>query len=167
MSFRKLVEQVAQQAAIDASPEPCRCERTEVRKRCIRGGSVQYVRQCIDCGEPVGSPVKQAGSVPPFDEELKRIDTKRRADIREAASKAKSAEWWGFYRDYMASDEWKALRLKVLARDKGMCQGCITAPASQVHHQTYRNFGHEFAFELISLCTPCHERYHADGDGDE
>jgi 5-methylcytosine-specific restriction endonuclease McrA len=158
--FKKVVEQAAQQAAIDASPAPCECLRTEVRERTIRGGSKQYVRQCLDCGEPVGNPVKQVAGVALFDEELKRRDTKRRADIREAARKAKSAEWWAFYEEYMASNEWRSLRRKVLTRDSGTCQGCLTESAAEVHHKTYENFGSEFAFELVSLCRKCHERFH-------
>lgn len=162
MSFKKLVEQAAQQAAMDASPAPCRCERTELRERVIRGGSKQYVRQCLDCGEPVGNPVKQAGAVATFDEELRRIDRDRREGIRQAARQAESAKWWDSYRDYMAGQAWADLRVKVLERDRYVCQGCLTAKASEVHHATYAHFGAEFAFELLSLCHPCHARFHQD-----
>ena len=160
MTFKKIVEQAAQQAAIDASPPACECQRTEVRERTIRGGSKQYVRQCLDCGEPVGNPVKQVAGVAPFDEGLKSRDSKRRADAREAARKEKSAEWWTLYREYMSGEAWASLRLTVLARDKNTCQGCLTERATEVHHRTYENFGREFAFELVSLCRTCHGRFH-------
>jgi len=164
MSFKKLVEQAARQAGVDAMPAPCQCLRTEVRERTIRGGSKQFVRQCLDCGESVGNPVKQLGAVAPFDEELTRRDRERRTAVRLAAQEAESARWWDSYHGYMASQEWADLRTKVLERDKYLCQGCLTAKATEVHHVTYQNFGAELAFQLLSLCRPCHERYHAKSD---
>jgi 5-methylcytosine-specific restriction endonuclease McrA len=46
-----------------------------------------------------------------------------------------------------------------------LCQGFLVSPASEVHHQTYRNFGSEFAFELVSLCCRCHDRLHQVDEG--
>lgn len=161
MSFKKIVEQAATKAAIDASPALCQCDRTELRERAIRGGSKQYVRQCLDCGEPVGNPAKQAGPVAPFDEDLRRIDLDRREGVRQAARQVESAQWWSYYEQYMAGPQWAAVRVNVLRRDKYICQGCFAAQATEVHHTSYANFGAEFAFELLSLCRPCHERFHA------
>ena len=65
------------------------------------------------------------------------------------------------YHAYLKSPQWKALRDKVVARDKSICQGCLehtSRPA--VHHMTYDNIFEEFAFELITLCNPCHDRFH-------
>ena len=64
------------------------------------------------------------------------------------------------YQEYLKSPEWQARRLKVLQRDRHLCQGCLERPASEVHHITYRNLRREFCFELISLCTGCHRRLH-------
>ena len=60
------------------------------------------------------------------------------------------------YDEYLQSDKWKAIRLKVLKRDNNLCQGCLEAPAQDVHHITYDNFGDELMFELLSVCRDCH-----------
>ena len=31
---------------------------------------------------------------------------------------------------------------------------------TQCHHLTYENVGEEFLFELVALCSDCHERLH-------
>jgi hypothetical protein len=64
------------------------------------------------------------------------------------------------YRDYLRSDAWKELRDKVLNRDDHTCQGCLSRPATQVHHLTYEHIFEEFALELVSLCALCHARIH-------
>lgn len=64
------------------------------------------------------------------------------------------------YEAYINSPEWKTLRLKILERDNFICQICGSA-AEEVHHLTYKHLGHEFYFELISLCEKCHQtEYH-------
>jgi 5-methylcytosine-specific restriction endonuclease McrA len=160
MNFQKIVDMAAMQAAANATQEECSCSRTEVRERVIRGGSKQYVHQCLDCGESVGNPVKQVGSARVFDEELKKTAREKATALRWEAKEAESALWWGNYERYMSSPEWKALRGIVLARDKHTCQGCLTEPAKEVHHRTYEHFMKEFAFELMSLCKECHDRMH-------
>jgi 5-methylcytosine-specific restriction endonuclease McrA len=68
-----------------------------------------------------------------------------------------------FYSEYMKSDKWKAIRLKVLKRDNNLCQACLDAPAQDVHHKTYENIGDELMYELISVCRDCHfNRIHKD-----
>jgi 5-methylcytosine-specific restriction endonuclease McrA len=68
-----------------------------------------------------------------------------------------------FYKIYIGSDKWKAIRLKVLKRDNNLCQACLEAPANDVHHLTYDNFGDELMYELISVCRDCHfNRIHKD-----
>ena len=161
MNFQNFVDQAAREAAFTARPADCTCSRTEVRMRAIRGGSRQYVRQCLDCGESVGNPVRQEGDAVAFDESLRDCARVSRQSAIEAAKKSESEFWWREYHRYMKSDAWFSLRGKVLARDGGICQGCLTAGAVEVHHKTYDHFGSEFAFELMSLCKLCHERMHA------
>ncbi len=64
------------------------------------------------------------------------------------------------YADYLKSEQWQQLRLKVLQRDGFRCQGCLAARATEVHHKTYSHARREFCFELISLCDACHRRLH-------
>lgn len=63
-----------------------------------------------------------------------------------------------FYKSYMRSDKWKLKRLQVFKRDNCLCQSCLSSPATQVHHLTYVHFADEPLFDLVSVCTPCHNR---------
>jgi 5-methylcytosine-specific restriction endonuclease McrA len=161
MTFQHLVDAASMQAAADAVPEQCACQRTEVRERMIRGGSKQYVKQCLDCGESVGNPVRQTAAVRPFDEGLRAYAREQRNALIAQAKESASAFWWAEYHRYMASAEWRSMREKVMERDGRLCQGCLSSRATEVHHRSYEHFAHEFAFELISLCHACHERMHA------
>lgn len=62
---------------------------------------------------------------------------------------------------YYQSEEWRAVRQRVMQRARNVCEGCCNSPAVEVHHMTYENFGKEFLWELRAVCKPCHERYHA------
>ena len=67
------------------------------------------------------------------------------------------------YNEYIQSDEWKekslALRCKV-----GKCQICGTSNKKlQVHHNSYRNLGHEPPEDLTVLCERCHAIFHQHG----
>lgn len=64
------------------------------------------------------------------------------------------------YRDHLASPEWRELRLLVLKRCNGICEGCGRRPASEVHHLTYVHLGEEFLWELRAVCGGCHSRFH-------
>ncbi|NML93786.1 HNH endonuclease [Novosphingobium olei] len=64
------------------------------------------------------------------------------------------------YSDYLRSPAWQRRRSKVLSRANHTCEGCLTNPATDVHHLTYAHKGAEFAFELVALCEPCHTRWH-------
>lgn len=159
-SFEEFTEKMARTAGLSVPLDECPCTRTEVRERTIRGGSQQWVRQCLDCGQPVGNPVKAVQDCTIFDNELIEQYRDERAQIRQQAVDEERAKRWSLYKEYIDSDAWKLLRSRVLKRDGGQCQGCLDAPATEVHHTTYKNFGFEFAFELVSLCRPCHQRMH-------
>ena len=67
------------------------------------------------------------------------------------------------YDEYLQSDKWKAIRLKIFKRDNNLCQICLEAPAQHVHHLTYANLGDELMTELLSVCKDCHfNRLHKD-----
>lgn len=60
------------------------------------------------------------------------------------------------YQEYIKSPEWEALRQKVLARDGYRCRHCgKVAVRLEIHHKTYKNFGHENTRDVITLCFPC------------
>ena len=85
-------------------------------------------------------------------------------DIRSAASQAKFAgereQRDADRRQYLRSDAWAELRRAILRRDKWLCQGCLKATATQVHHLTYANLYNELCFQLVSLCADCHRKVH-------
>lgn len=60
------------------------------------------------------------------------------------------------YLDYMRSRLWLERRAFILDRDKGICQLCKTARATEVHHRTYERFTNELPTDLISICDKCH-----------
>jgi 5-methylcytosine-specific restriction endonuclease McrA len=141
----------------------CQHPRRELRRRIDVGGRSFYQHQCQDCGFGVGSAVAASVALadgrtpPPFDESIEakwrleadRLREERRGRRRQA------------YDAYLQSDAWRAKRAQALARDHGVCQGCLSRPATQVHHRTYEHVGDELLFELVSLCDECHERAHA------
>jgi hypothetical protein len=66
----------------------------------------------------------------------------------------------GPYRDYLASDQWKSLRLSVICRDRCRCVRCGSCERLEVHHKTYARRGFEEMDDLETLCRSCHERHH-------
>lgn len=68
--------------------------------------------------------------------------------------------FWVRYNVYLASNEWKNIRIKIFERDSNLCQICKIKPAEQVHHTTYKNVFKEKLEDLIAVCTECHEKHH-------
>lgn len=64
------------------------------------------------------------------------------------------------YRHYLNSPEWAEKRAAVLKRSKGICEGCLAEPATQVHHLTYDHIYDELLWELVAVCRRCHEKAH-------
>jgi 5-methylcytosine-specific restriction endonuclease McrA len=138
------------------------------------GLSTRQLRyQCRDCFEYVGGSQRHAlaaSDTPEVDPaSLVLRDEKREAqrargrqlyDEWMAKPAQQDAEWWTRYDAHLASDRWQELRRLVFKRDNGICQGCYTAPATQVHHLTYKNVCDEFLWELVAVCDDCHDRYH-------
>lgn len=92
------------------------------------------------------------------EQERQRQEYERRRLEQERQRAAENEQWREWYRDYLASPAWKTLRAKVLARANGLCEGCMNAPATEVHHMTYAHVGNEFLWELRAICRACHER---------
>lgn len=69
-------------------------------------------------------------------------------------------QWFREHAAYLATPQWAERRRAVLARDKRQCRAGLevcTGDATQVHHLTYRHWRCEPLFDLVSVCTPCHE----------
>jgi len=149
----------------------CKCENIEVRERTYRDGRKALFEQCVDCGAAHGSAIKRTpeleskgqikswAEAKAFDmDAFSRIRSALERERRDYLSKTAQKE----HIAYIDSDDWKQMRKKVLKRDNYLCQGCLTAKATEVHHMTYQHWKEEFAWELYSVCRACHERYHKD-----
>lgn len=66
------------------------------------------------------------------------------------------------YEAYLQTDAWRAKRAVALKRANGICEGCGTRPATQVHHLSYLHLGDEFLWELKAVCAVCHAKCHPD-----
>lgn len=64
------------------------------------------------------------------------------------------------YQKYLKSEQWQEKRKAVLQRDNYRCTGCGIVRATEVHHLTYAHKYDEFLFELTSLCSECHRKFH-------
>ena len=139
-----------------------------MRQRIIKGGSQSYVRQCIQCGktsQPVKATVALAelnGHVATkYDNELESNWYTRKSKEYGEARKRYRKKRVDSYGDYLSSDIWKKKRNKVMERANGICEGCGDSPAVEVHHISYEHVEHEFLFELVAVCSECHDRIHA------
>jgi hypothetical protein len=95
-----------------------------------------------------------------FDESIKEnFLNKLREDWRQKKDQ-QDYEWQQKHEEHLQSEYWKKIRSLVLDRDRGICQGCLIAPAAHVHHLTYDRLGCEMAIDLVSLCVGCHDKIH-------
>jgi hypothetical protein len=151
------------------SPDCCH-PLEELRRRTFSNGTVHYVRQCLSCGRASNAIARrqlseeQMQQAPDYDEQLAEryqaacLEERRRKLERRRAELEpwRSAE----YRDYLQSPRWAVLRRRVIERAGGVCEGCRSRAAVNVHHLTYSHIFHEFLWELVAVCRECHERYH-------
>jgi len=147
----------------------CEHKHIELRERTLSNNTTHYVEQCLRCGTQLRShkhdsnEVAQAkldGGIKAFDERLRHDFFKQGLVERQDQFTDKKAEWNAWYAEYLRSPEWQSKRAKVLKRDGCLCQGCLDERATTAHHLSYKHVGHEFLFELTSVCGQCHERLH-------
>jgi hypothetical protein len=161
-----------QKAAVYAAIErryACDHPKREIRRRIIANGRVAFVAQCVACGHtsyPIAKKMAlaQSPSPPPYDEHMQdRRRAAKRAEYERAfldLQPALAAE----YRAYLLTPGWRDRRREALRRAAGLCEIC-PSPASEVHHLTYSNLGHERPEELVALCSACHRFVHERPDG--
>ena len=155
----------------------------EIRRRTQSNGVVAYWRQCQLCFQTVGTALKHAdvpdhGVVQAFDETARnryweerrqaaQQEWERRQHAWQQQRQERDREWWERYTDYLEGAEWQRKRTLVLARDQNRCQarmdGCQMW-ATQVHHLTYRHVFNEPLFDLVAVCTACHDQLHNQAD---
>lgn len=65
------------------------------------------------------------------------------------------------YQKAIHSPHWRAIRVIVLRRARGLCEWCQEPTARfQLHHITYKRLGKEWPDDVVALCRGCHERHH-------
>ena len=124
-----------------------------------------YVRQCLKCGMKVGNYIAYRNILDPdaiedWDDGLQDATWTARNEWYLANKAAKQQKWWDEYQAYLESEEWAEKRKAVLERDRHLCQACLKAKATVVHHQTYEHCFNEPLFDLISVCVDCHANLH-------
>jgi 5-methylcytosine-specific restriction endonuclease McrA len=143
----------------------CGCRRKELRRLTQCNGVAIIVNQCLDCGKNCGAVAKAkispaVGVLKEFDKVLREEYWARQQRSYLDKREAENADWWRRYESVLASPEWQAKRVKVLARCRGVCEGCGERPARHVHHLTYQRLGEEMLFDLAGVCVRCHEIIH-------
>jgi len=169
-----ICENCFEHAVIEEVDGCCSARQLENVKYVVEGGSIQVRQQCKSCGwvsgNSIGGLTKEAReSLPEIDKgkrdqfEEKKFSFRRDFNSRASEKKAakKKEKWMQEYNKYLQSPEWHEKRMCVLRRDKHLCQCCLNAMATQVHHKSYEFVdlnGSEPAFDLVAICTPCHEK---------
>ena len=155
----------------------CEHVKGEVRRREDKAGRTLLQRQCVRCGEKIGTflPIKdfsneQVATMNFFDEtlELKYSEDFSKAMVQQNADeKARlKAEFLQKHDAYLKSEVWKKLRQKILNRSDHICEGCGEAPATQVHHMNYERWGgNELLIDLLAVCRDCHKKLHPKDKG--
>lgn len=148
----------------------CINHNIEFVKRIKENGGRLLNKQCLSCGEKDSkayklNSVSNFDSLPNYNDDLHEYYQGRKSIISQNDYKRKREQerlYWleNVHNKYINSDKWKSKRIKVLNRDKWLCQACLKNKAESVHHLTYANFEDEPLFDLISVCNPCHEKIH-------
>lgn len=137
----------------------------------MKNGKPSVREQCLNCGKLLFG---KAISFKSVDQESLRYfdDLARLNRNNELAFQKKDYEkkkkfnflvrYEKGYINYLKSDKWKNLRLKILERDNYICQNCKTNKACHVHHLTYDRIGRENLEDLIAICLDCHIKEHLD-----
>lgn len=135
----------------------------------VNGGGSQTRKCCETCGDVFGGAVRPLGKIPDWDAGKlvmwveRRITAMRAIFERHAGIQAAQLnDMRANHAAYLQSPEWRARRQRVMERAAGLCEGCRSRKATQVHHLTYKHWARELLFELVALCDDCHAICHED-----
>lgn len=131
--------------------------------------SQRFIRQCPYCWSTHGTQIaKNSLTLDEMSAAPRGVDSQERwraievmkstmlDAIRSEAGRRMKDEYAG----YLLTGPWREKRRLALERDNYVCQGCLLATATTVHHLTYTHVQAEFLFELVSVCDECHRRLH-------
>lgn len=151
-------------ASLSGSVRDKECDHIWVLRHYSR--SNQYRYNCSNCGrsskslkhDSLTDEEKRLAPPPDHGVASRWYDARCRKFATEKTNARTNAkdDWFSKHNDYLKSPQWHQRRDMVLARDKNICQACLTDRATQVHHLTYKHWRHEPLFELVSVCQSCH-----------
>lgn len=177
----EVCEHCLEHVKVEDLPTCCDSENYARVKFVTNGGTITVREQCQSCGNvksnAIGGYDKEAREkLPVLNATLRekrgadysamyiefyRIINEKRDKLRKSRRDQIKDNWFKDYNRYLNSSEWRAKREKVLKRDNYHCQCCLNSYATQVHHKSYEFedlTGEVPAFDLISVCGPCHDR---------
>ena len=139
----------------------CPRNTAPIRKLICSNGAIQYKKQCQKCYAAVSSALPHAGISGDVSlwEDIDFYYTVAPPNREKAPISVFETE---AYHEYLQSSEWKSIRAKVMRRANYICEGCLEAPAEQVHHKNYLSVFRELAYDLVAVCRDCHERAHSE-----
>lgn len=139
----------------------CKCERKELRWA-MASNNVKYYRyQCVNCfrqSQNVSKVYAKGNERPLVVVQGDAWNSPEKIQERVELARARWQQRENERIAYMQTPKWRAKREAVMRRDNGVCQACLSARASDVHHLTYNHLFDEPLFDLIAVCRPCHDR---------
>lgn len=158
--------------AWDKAKEVYKCGHIEreYRYKILSNGARSIYHQCVLCGNK-GTMVKKASVPEDVLEQLCEVDeeiikahydkiSNYATSLNETLKSLEKQDTQDQYYRYLESPEWKEKRIKVLERDRYVCQACLESRSNTVHHLTYAHIYREPLFDLVSVCKECHENIH-------
>ncbi len=147
--------------------DACAHPRNVIVRWSNAGGQIVHKRYCYDCGTAVSNFIKTEDAER---EGVSAVEKDRIASISRAYAAGRDARFQSLVSDAaersqpenLRSPDWKRKSGLVLRRAGHICEGCLSRPATQVHHLTYAHMYREFAWELRAVCDVCHERIHSE-----
>ena len=112
---------------------------------------------------PVVFPELQFSSAHAIIRDIRRLKARR---FTHEISRAKFLACYEKLREALNdTEEYKALRRKVIARAKGMCEKCTHNPGDQMCHKIAVGYRPDLALRIDNVywgCQPCHQLDHPD-----
>ena len=141
----------------------CNHPETVICQKSASDGSLMYFKVCSTCGR---SMTCGKGELSHRNVALRhRVEDIAPKEVFDTAGekhmsqvRQKRMEFFDAYREYLSSQQWEAIRQKVINRD-GSCRACGDS-IDCVHHITYERLFNEDLEDLAGLCQGCHEVIH-------
>lgn len=125
-------------------------------------GNFQLRKQCVNCSKLLPQAYKhhRVEDILKIPAAVDDISWIAKREERQKQALIEKQKWDYEYNQYLKTDKWRLKRSLVLKRDNNICQACLSAIATEVHHEHYLNLFNEPLFDLVSVCRPCHTSIH-------